>query len=126
MELTKLTCIISHEAHETHLKKLCIVSDQAKMDLGSLLRKGRFHLLELALTGTYANFPAVIDFLTHPGCVLILQIQPHIVLEGLDRQLAAVQVHLQTNVKQATVITRLETHRIAGIKHSCCFCCFYA
>ncbi len=96
------------------------------MDLGSLLRKGRFHLLELALTGTYANFPAVIDFLTHPGCVLILQIQPHIVLEGLDRQLAAVQVHLQTNVKQATVITRLETHRIAGTKHSCCLCCFYA
>ncbi len=57
-------------------------------------------LLELALTGADADLPAVIDLLIDPRRVLVLQVEPHIVLEGLDGQQLAIQVHLLTQESQ--------------------------
>lgn len=70
--------------------QLCCDSVSLKWDC-----KGVEHLLELALAGADADLPAIIDALVHAGRLLVLHVQFHIVLEGLDGQPLPVQQHLQ-------------------------------
>ena len=52
------------------------------------------HLVELAIAGGDADLPAVAEALIDPGRCLVWQVQLHIVLEGLDRQLLSIQEDL--------------------------------
>ena len=59
----------------------------------------RPHLLELALAGADADLPPVVHLFMHAGRLLVLHVQVHIVLEGLDRQPLPIEEHLQNTCR---------------------------
>ncbi len=60
---------------------------------------GSPYLLELALACADDDLPAIIHVLVHPGRVLVLHIEIHIILERFDGQPLAVQEHLQAHAR---------------------------